>query len=121
MADPLIDVAALEARLGYSVDVSQADARIEDASALVRDIVSDDVALDPVPSAIVPVVVSMVHRALDNPHGHESETVGNYTFRGAKTAGVFATPDEVRAILRAVGKQSGLVSVSLSAFPLPES
>ncbi len=121
MAEPLIDVADLEERLGYQVESSsQAGALIDDASALVREIAGwDDDEPTSVPAAVVPVVVSMVRRGLDNPHGHESEQVGNYRYLGAHTTGVFATAREAKTIRRAAGK-AGVGTVGLEGYLLPE-
>ena len=110
MAEPLISLSDFESRYGRSLggdESIQVTNFIDDASALVREIAgwADDEPSQ-VPSAIVPTVVGMVRRALDNPHGHESERVGNYQYSGAKTEGIFATRDEVRAIRRTAGKLS---------------
>lgn len=122
MPDPLITVADLETRLGRTLEgaeADQADAFIDDASAIVRSIVGDDDKLDPTPDAVVPVVVGMVRRALENPHGHESERVGNYQYSGAKTEGIFATKAEAKALRKATGTLS-VGSVELEGYLLPE-
>ena len=116
MADPLIDVSDLETRLGYDVEAGQAEALIDDASALVREIAGwDDTEPDVVPAAVVPVVVNMVRRGLDNPHGHESEQVGNYRYSGAKTEGIFATRREAWVIRKSAGKL-GVGTVELEGY-----
>lgn len=121
MSTPLIDVADLEDRLGYTVESSsQAEALIDDASALVREIAGwDDTEPDVTPAAVVPVVVAMVRRAIDNPLGHESERVGNYQYSGAKTEGVFATHQEAKTVRRVAGR-AGVGTVHLEGFMLPE-
>lgn len=110
--EPLITVAQLEARLAYSVDAAQATTLIDDASALIRDAAGTDF-LDPdtgalvVPAGVVPVVVRVVNRAIENPLGHDSETQGNYTWRNESrdgSAGVHLTSRDVRDVRRAVGK-----------------
>jgi len=115
--DLLLSVDELEARLGYDVDPQHADALLQDASALARQIADDD--LEDPPAAVKPAVASMVHRALVNPLGHESEQVGNYRYSGAKTEGIFATSDEAKTIRRAVGK-AGVGTVQMEGYLLPE-
>lgn len=109
MAD-LITRADFEARTGRTLSASevvQVDALIVDASALVRDLADDE--LVTVPASIIPVVVNMVRRGLDNPHGFSSESAeGGYRYAGAATEGIFATRQEARTIRRAVG--TGAVS-----------
>lgn len=113
MAD-LITVAQFTDRTGRTLTASQTtqvEALIADASALVVDIVNDSTvtatwdAATPgtVPAAVVPVVVSMVRRALDNPHGYTSESVGSYSYNGAKTEGIFATRTEERTLRKVTG------------------
>lgn len=111
----LITVDTFETRTGRTLTAQQAaqvSALITDASALVVDIVNNTVvtsvwtAPEAVPASLVPVVVSMVRRGLDNPGGYESETIGSYRYSGASQAGIFATRQEVKAIRRAVGSDS---------------
>jgi hypothetical protein len=71
-----------------------------------------------VPASIVPVVVNMVRRALDNPHGYTSEGVGSYNYNGGKTEGIFATRLEERTIRKAASL-AGFGSINLeSDLPL---
>ena len=114
MAD-LITMPMLTVRLRRTLDAdeeAQAAALIEDASALVRDVVDNADVVDlwdaetpgTVPSSVVPVVVNMVRRGLDNPHGFAAERSFEYSYSGASSAGVFATPGEVRILRRAGGR-----------------
>jgi hypothetical protein len=105
---------------------TQVEAFITDASALVVDIVNDSDTTDTwdaasagtVPASIVPVVVNMVRRALDNPHGYTSEGVGSYNYNGGKTEGIFATRLEERTIRKAASL-AGFGSINLeSDLPL---
>lgn len=113
MAD-LITMEQLTARIGDVDDHTEAAALIEDASALLVDIVLDDGEGDDwdaetpgtVPRAVVPVVVAMVRRGLDNPHGFESESQQGYSYRGASQAGVFARNGEARIVRKAAGRGS---------------
>lgn len=125
MSDPLLSIAELQARTGktYSgTELAQANAFIEDASALVREIAETDFH-DPDtgafarPEAIRPVVVAMVRRALELPVGAAAgltgEQIGAYGWqaggsegsgRGGPSASLYATRREVRIIRRAAGR-----------------
>lgn len=114
MAD-LITVAQWTDRTGRTLSVTeqtQVAALIEDASALIVDIVGDATVTDTwdastpgsVPAAVVPAVVAMVRRGLDNPHGFTGEQTDGYSYSGASPQGVFATRKEIRAVRRAAGR-----------------
>lgn len=121
MAD-LITVAQFTDRTGRTLDATQTtqvDALITDASALVVDVVADDTTTDTwttvtVPAAVVPVVVNMVRRALDNPHGYTAEGVGSYNYNGGKAEGIFATRQETQA-LRKAANRSNVSSLNLDS------
>lgn len=125
----LISVADLETRLGRALDAAetaQAEAFIEDASALVMDIartdfVNAETGAVEVPPAIVPVIVAMVRRALENPLGRTGENLGDYGWQmnvgGVSPATLFSTKREIRTIRRAVG-QPRYGTVPLEA-PMP--
>ena len=125
MAD-LITTAQFTARTGRTLtatQTTQVEALISDASALVIDIVGDDditdtwTAVTPatIPGAIVPVIVSMVRRGLDNPNGYTQESIGSYSYtRSESSSGVFATRDEVRAIRKAISS-SGIAALNLDS------
>lgn len=112
MADPLIQVSDLTDRLGRSLDeteTTQAEALIDDASALIRDVADDDFLNDSgtldVPPSIVPVVVTMVRRALENPRGLSGEQLGSYSWQAqGQQAAIYANRNEKRIIRRAVSK-----------------
>lgn len=125
MAD-LITTTQWVERTGRSLSASelmQVEALIVDASALVVDIVNDATVTDTwdaatpatVPASVVPVVVSMVRRGLDNPAGYTSESVGGYSYNGAAGTGVYATRSEAKVIRRAVGT-SGVGSLNLDSY-----
>lgn len=116
MAD-LITVDQFTDRTGRTLTVTQTiqvEAFITDASALVADIINDGDVTDTweaatpgsVPASVVPVIVNMVRRALDNPHGYTSESVGSYNYNGGRTEGIFATRDEARTVRKAADKSS---------------
>jgi hypothetical protein len=107
------------------INTDQVSALISDASALVVDVVNDTDVTDTwddttVPASVVPVVVAMIRRAIDNPNGYRSESIDGYSFTGAATTGLFATRDETRVIRRAVGT-SGVGALNLESdlhYPL---
>lgn len=93
----------------------QIEAIIEDASALVLQIaqLDTDWTVDDVPAAVVPVLVSMVRRAIENPRGLSGEQLGDYQWQagqGISAATIYATRREERIIRRAAGRK-GLESV----------
>lgn len=122
MAD-LIDVATFEARSGRTlstIQTIQVAGFISDASALVADLVGDATVTDlwdtvTVPGSLVPIIVKMVRRELDNPLGFTGENTEGYSYAGAYGSGVFATRDEERAIRRAVHRSSA-GSLNLSSY-----
>lgn len=125
MAD-LITLEQLTDRLGssFSVDTVQATAYITDASALVRKAADgnlDDVDhTTPPPDAIVPVVVSAVRRALVNPDGAGSESIGDYRTGGLPQDGVFLTKKE-RSEIRSYYGILSVGSIPLNAdIPTPK-
>lgn len=95
-------------RLGRALtadQTAQVEALIQDASALVRRIAEGALdAIDSltVPADVVPVVVAMVRRAVDNPRGLTSERLGDYQWTGAGQA-IYATDEEAAIVRRAVG------------------
>lgn len=106
MAD-LITLEMYTVRLGRTLNAAQtaqAEAFISDASALVRRIASgglDTVNPDNVPSEIIPVVVGMVRRGIENPRGINSERIGDYQWSGG--GGLYATDEEAAIIQGAAG------------------
>jgi len=79
----LISVSDLDARQVEYVDSTQAQAAIDDASAVARACVEpvlDSVNTPDTPAAVVAVVVGMVRRVLTNPRGLAQETLGDYSF-----------------------------------------
>lgn len=108
----LITIDQLLTRPGFdNIDPAQAEALIEDASALVRDAATpelDDVNAPDTPAAVVAVVVNMIRRGWRNPLGHQSETLGDYSYAagagGGGVATVYLTRRERRVVRRAAGK-----------------
>jgi hypothetical protein len=109
----LITVAELIARPGFeNIDSGQAQALIDDASALVRDEARgllDDVVSPDAPPAVVAVMVNMIRRGWSNPMGHQSENLGDYAYTAGTSMGVatlYLTQREKRIVRRAVGRLS---------------
>jgi hypothetical protein len=100
----LISVADLDARQVEYVDNAQAQAAIDDASAVARACVSpvlDDVEDDTAPAAVKAVVVGMVRRVLSNPRGLQSETLGDYTYAaGANAVATLLPTQREKRLLR---------------------
>ena len=109
----LIAVADLDARRVSYEDATQAQALIDDASAIVRAYVSpvfDDVTRGGVlstPDVVVMVVVSMVRRALTNPVGLSMEVLGDYTYQAGSNA---------VATLMPTARERRLLRLAASAF-----
>lgn len=101
----LISVADLAARQVEFVDEAQAQAAIDDASAVARAYVApvlDAVESDATPAAIKAAVVGMVRRVLTNPRGLQSETLGDYTYAAGTNAVATLLPTtRERRLLRA--------------------
>jgi len=120
----LVTIGEFETRYGASIDdAGRAQALLDDASALVREVAGFDYVnaltgeLDGVPTGLVGVVCDVTRRAYDNPAGLESETIGDYTWRAGtfRGAGAYLTDDERRRVKRAAGKMS-VTSVSLTKY-----
>lgn len=122
----LISLSQYGTRVGVDYDESspgateeQIEAFLEDASAIVNLIAfgttEDDYWTDwdasgdnPVPAAVIPVIVNMVRRALENPRGLTGEQLGDYQWQaasGTQTA-IYATREERKIIRRAAGTLS---------------
>jgi hypothetical protein len=116
----LITVADLVARPGFDdVDSGQAEALIDDASALVRDAARDaldDVESPDTPPAVVAVLVNMIRRGWSNPLGHVQEQLGDYGYNvgGNAVATLYLTVRERRIVRRAVGAL-GMGSVNMES------
>ena len=117
--DPLITLQDFTDR--YHDDVPEAEelrveALLDDASALVRDVAGSDFIVDgevATPPSLIPVVYEVTRRAVDNPAGYDSETIGSYTWRNERSgSGIYLNDQERRAVLRAVGR-SGLRAVEV--------
>ena len=107
-----------------AADEDRVQAFLDDACAMVNDIVGEDDAYsdgDTVPGAIVSAVYTAVRRAYENPAGLTSETIGEYSYRvgTAAGAGVYFTLAEKKSIRQAAGRL-GASSVELEGvLPAP--
>lgn len=132
MARPsLADITELEARLGStftdpSAVLTQAEARLADASEIVRAyagktwLTDDESALaDDVPGAIPGVVASMVERATRNPGGITQETAGPFSrsFGSDAATRLFLTAAE-KSVVRAAAGRLGIATLSTTRGPL---
>jgi hypothetical protein len=118
----LVTIEQLEARRVEFEDPAQAQAAIDDASAVARSIVAphlDDVEPPATPPTVVAVVVNMVRRVIANPRGLSQETLGDYSYAtgGQGVATLLPTAREKRLLRQAVGKL-GASSLEMQA-PLP--
>lgn len=125
MAD-LVTLANFQTRYGRVMvgeEITRVGAHITDASALVVDVADMTTAWTAatLPAAVLPIVCEVARRAFDNPAGLQSETIGDYTWRGgasgtgvAVSSGIYLTSDERRVVRRAAGRL-GVGTVTLSA------
>lgn len=118
MLPALASLEQLEERIGGISNEAAAQAALDDASALVRaEAPAAGWATDPdvePPDVVVVVVLTAATRALRNPDGAQSETIGNYSVSyGAGLAGVWLTKNERRVVRQAVSGAGGIGSVEL--------
>ena len=109
MADPLATLSEFEARLGQSLsgsDVQRAEALLDDASVLVRDVAEQpDWDAGTAPPRAVQITLAVALRAYNNPDGLISERLGDASWgwwHGTQP-GVFLTKDEEQALRRLGG------------------
>jgi hypothetical protein len=117
----LISVADLDARQVEYVDNAQAQAAIEDASAVARACVEpifDDVATPDTPAAVVALVVNMVRRVLTNPRGLAQESLGDYSYAtgGAGVATLLPTAREKKLLRKAASAYAAANDLDVPTF-----
>jgi hypothetical protein len=123
----LITIDQLLARPGFEdLDSGQAEALIEDATALVRveaEPMLDDVEAADTPPAVVAILVNMIRRGLDNPSGYAQETLGDYSRStgSAAAATLYLTKREAKRVRRAAGKPSTGSLVATGDLPTQRS
>jgi hypothetical protein len=118
---PLATIEDLEERLNEAVGdaLLQAEARLRDASAIVRAYagetwLNDDGELEDVPDDIPGVVASMVERASRNPAGITQETAGPFarSFGSDASQRLYLTANEKLIIRNAIGARSAIGTLS---------
>lgn len=118
----------LEVRLGEALEYPfQAEARLADASAIVRAYagrtwLDDDNQLENVPADIPGVVASMVERATRNPSGTTQETAGPFSrsFGSDAATRLYLTKMEKLVVRAAVGRLSvGVLPTSRGDLETP--
>lgn len=124
MNQPLADIGDFEVRYGTTIAVEDRPrvvALLDDASALVYD-ATGQTFLDAednqvVPGAVLAIVVAAARRAFENPSGFQSETFGDYTWRGGVvgSSGVYLTKEERQVCLRATGS-SAIGTIGLEGY-----
>ena len=118
----LISVADLDARQVEYADSAQAQAAIDDASAVARACVEpvfDDLDVSgTVPDVVKAVVVGMVRRVLTNPRGLASEALGDYSFAtgSPSVATLLPTAREKKLLRRAAAAYATANALDVPAF-----
>lgn len=122
MTAPLADLAALEDRLGEGTlsgnDQVRAQALLDDASVLVRDVAGQpDWTAGDAPARAVQIVLAAAQRAYRNPDGLITERIGDasWGYHHGAAPGVYLTKDEVGALRGLAG--AGFRSVTNVVFP----
>ena len=125
----LADIDDLQARLGLTLvepQITQANARLADASEIVRAYAGktwlndDETEVDEdLPGSIPGVVASMVERASLNPGGITQETAGPFSrsFGSEAATRLFLTAGE-KAVVRAASGRLGVGALSTTRGPL---
>lgn len=117
----LIATTDLDARQVTYVDAAQAQAAIDDASAVARACVEptfDNVGTPDAPAVVVAIVVGMVRRVLTNPVGLAQESLGDYAFQtgGGGVATLLPTAREKRLLRKAAAAYAVANALDVPAF-----
>jgi len=99
----LISIDDLDVRRISYADAAQAQAAIDDATAVARSYaepVLDDLETPDTPAAIVVVVTAMVRRVLTNPNGLNMEVLGDYTYQTQNAVATLLPTARERRMLR---------------------
>lgn len=119
----LISITDLDNRGVSYENTTQAQAAIDDASAVARACVEptlDSVNTPNAPPTVVAVVVAMVRRALANPRGLAQETLGDYSYAAGSNAVATLLPTArekrlLRKAAAAYAKVNALTKVAYGA------
>lgn len=99
----LITIDDLDARRISYADAAQAQAAIDDATAVARSYVEplfDHLEAPDTPAAVVVVVTAMVRRVLTNPNGLNMEVLGDYTYQTTNAVATLLPTARERRMLR---------------------
>lgn len=117
----LVELTALEARIPGGIPSSETDraqAALDDAAALVEAYAAQDDEdkwdSNTVPMSVVTVVCAVAMRALHNPYGMQSETMGGYTWRKdaeASGSALYLTEGEKKLVRREAGTSTPIISI----------
>ena len=97
-------------------DQGRAEAAIDDASALVLDLVDDATQTSwnaSTPATVVAVVCRAALRGFLNPYGVKSERQGDYQYELESATGIYLTDAEVRTVRKSAG-QPGMASIEVT-------
>ena len=109
----------MDARVDGGIDVGdqiRAEAALDDASALVLDLVDDATQTawtSSTPDTIVAVVCRVAVRGFLNPYGVKSERQGDYQYELESATGIYLTDAEVRTVRKSAG-QPGMASIEVT-------
>ena len=121
MPDPLATLAEFEARLGETLsgsDEVRAEALLDDASVLVRDVAEEPDWTDvTAPPRAIQITLAVARRAYNNPDGLINERLGDasWGWHHGTQPGVYLTKDEADA-LRRLGDASMRVVTNVTPF-----
>lgn len=116
---PLATFAQMAARLDGGIETSdhmRAEAMLDDASALVLDLVDAETQTaweSSPPASVAAVVCQVAIRGLVNPHGVMTERQGDYQYELASATGIYLTDAEIRTVRKAAGV-NGAASVEIT-------
>jgi len=121
LAGGLITVADLDARQVDYGTPEQAQAAVDDASAVARAYVApvlDAVEAPDTPAAVVAIVVGMVRRVLTNPRGLAQESLGDYAYTAGPypQATLLPTNREKRALRSAAAAYATANSIDIPSW-----
>lgn len=121
MLPPLVSALDVSDRFDGDAGENAVRAAIEDASALVRDTagltwVDDDGELEDLPDIVVTITANCAVRALTNPTGIESESVGPFSVSHSTSAGsgVYLTKKDESRLKALTGGSDGFWTQQLT-------
>lgn len=106
----LVSIAELEAKLGFTVDPTQAQSVIDDVSAIIIDYVNDATVTDTwgettTPDGVQAVAKEVVRRGLVNPDARSNQSLDDHSWQTPMgSAGIYLAPKEKKTIRQAIGR-----------------